>query len=216
MNRNNISIKEADRQVYRSALDDGLVDIFLSSWVLMWAVAPYLSRFIGDFWASAIFLPVWGGLALLLYWVRKHIIRPRSGVVKYGPARIKKLSAFTWIMLALNVVFMLLGFVAFFMPTGPGWTRMLPFALMLLASFSLAGYFLDTTRFYVYGILIAGGFFVGEWLYQEYGFVHHGYPVVFGFLSLVVLLTGLYKLSTFIRNNPLPIEEELQWEGNNG
>ena len=55
MNDNNISIKEADRQVFRSSYDDGLVDIFLSSVVLMWAVAPSLSLYLGDFWSSAIF-----------------------------------------------------------------------------------------------------------------------------------------------------------------
>jgi hypothetical protein len=87
---------------------------------------------------------------------------------------------------------------------------------MLLASFSLAGYFLDVTRFYVYGILWAGGFVVGEWLYQNYGFIHHGYPVVFSTLAAVIFLTGVYKFITFLRDNPLPSDEELQWEGNNG
>lgn len=216
MNDNNISIKEADRQVYRSAFDDGLVDIFLSSFVLMWAVAPYLSANLGDFLSSAIFLPVWGILFLVLAWIRKAYIRPRTGVVKYGAARRKKMSAFSWIMVILNVIFMLLGLVAFFMPSGSGWTRMLPFALMLIVSFSLAGYFLDVTRFYVYGILWAGGFLVGEWLYQNYGFSHHGYPVVFGTLSALIFLTGVYKLVTFIRDNPLPSEEQLQWNAKNG
>ena len=216
MNGNDVSVKEADRQVFRSGLDDGLVDIFLSSFVLMWAVAPYLSLYIGDFWASAIFLPLWGTLYLVMRWFRKNIIRPRTGVVKYGVARKKKLTVFTLIMLTLNVIFMLLGIVAFFLPTGPGWTRMLPFALMLLVSFSLAGYFLDVTRFYIYGILLAGGFFVGEWLYQNYGFTHHGYPVVFGFLTVVIFLAGIYKFVTFLRDNPLPGEGQLQWESNNG
>ncbi|MBK5109021.1 MAG: hypothetical protein JJE12_12860 [Anaerolineales bacterium] len=49
MKEKDISVKEADRQVFRSGLEDGLVDIFLSSFVLMWAVAPYLSLYIGDF-----------------------------------------------------------------------------------------------------------------------------------------------------------------------
>ncbi len=182
----------------------------------MWAAAPYLSLYIGDFWASAIFLPLWGTLYLVMRWVRKNIIRPRTGVVKYGVARKKKLTVFTLIMLALNVIFMLLGIMAFFLSTGPGWTRMMPFALMLLVSFSLAGYFLDVTRFYIYGILLAGGFFVGERLYQNYGFTHHGYPVVFGFLMVVIFLTGIYKFVSFIRDNPLPGEDQLRWESNNG
>jgi hypothetical protein len=183
----------------------------------MWAVAPFLSVYLGDFWSSAIFLPVWGVLYLVLRWVRKAYIRPRTGVVKYGVSRKRKLSAFSWIMVALNVIFLVLGLVAFFMmPGGPGWTRTIPFAIMLLVSFSLAGYFLDATRFYVYGILLAIGFFVGEWLYQNHGFTHHGFPIVFGTVSALIFLTGLYNLVTFVRENPLPSEEQLQWEAKNG
>ena len=50
MNGKDVSVKEADRQVFRSGLDDGLVDIFLSSFVLMWAVAPYLNLYSGQVW----------------------------------------------------------------------------------------------------------------------------------------------------------------------
>ena len=57
---------------------------------------------------------------------------------------------------------------------------------------------------------------MGEWLYQNYGFSHHGYPVVFGTLSALIFLIGVYKLVTFLRNNPLPSDEQLQWEGKNG
>ncbi len=126
------------------------------------------------------------------------------------------MSVFTWIMVALNVIFLMLGLVAFFIPGGPGWTRMMPYAVMLLVSFSLAGYFLDAARFYVYGVLLASGFFVGEWLYQNYGFSHHGHPVVFSTLSALIFLTEVYKLVTFIRDNPLPSEEQLQWKAKNG
>jgi hypothetical protein len=216
MTENNISLKEADRQVYRSAFEDGFVDIFLSSVVLMWALAPYLSVYMGDFWSSAIFLPIYGVLYLVLRWIRKNWITPRAGVVKYSVARKKKMSAFTWIMVSLNVIFLILGLVAFFNPGGPGWTKTIPFAVMLMLGFSLAGYFLDVLRFYLYGLFLGSGIFVGEWLYQNYGFSHHGFPAVFGFLSGVIFLTGVYKLFTFIKDNPLPNEEQLQWEAKNG
>lgn len=216
MTKNNISVEEAGRQVNRSAFDDGMVDIFIASLLLMWAIAPYLSVYIGDFWSSAIFLPFWGVLFLVLYWIHKTWIRPRAGIVKYGPVRKKRMTAFTVIMLILNIAFLILGFVAFFMPAETGFTRILPITIMLVISFSLAGYFLDVPRFYAYGLLWAGGFFAGEWLYQNYGFAHHGYPVVFGTLSILILLVGVYKLITFIRRNPLPDEDPVAWEANNG
>ncbi|MGB5846506.1 MAG: hypothetical protein WBG94_18845 [Anaerolineales bacterium] len=212
----NTSLEEADRRIIQSAFDDGLVDIFLSTVVLMWAIAPFLSVYLGDFWSSAIFLPFWGAIYLVLRWIRKNWVKPRAGVVKYGAVRKKKMTAFTWIMLGLNVLFLILGLVAFFMPTSPGWTMTISFALMLLISFSLAGYFLAVTRFYLYGILLASGFFVGEWLYQNFGFSHHGLPVVFGLMSGVIFLTGVYKLVTFLQKNPLPGEEQMQWKAKNG
>jgi hypothetical protein len=209
---NDLTLKEADRRVFTVSFDDGLVDIFLSSVVLMFAVGPFLSVYLGDFWSSAIFLPFWGAVFLLLLWIRKNLVRPRSGVVKYGAQRRRKMTVFTGVMLVLNVVFMILGFYAFFMPEGPGWTKTVPFAAMLLISFTMAGYFLGVTRFYLYGLLLSGGFFVGEWLYQNYGAAHHGYPIVFGISSGVIFLTGLYKLITFLKENPLPSEEPLLQE----
>ena len=41
MEQQNISVEEADRQVMRSAYDDGLVDISISAVVLMFATAPF-------------------------------------------------------------------------------------------------------------------------------------------------------------------------------
>ena len=93
---------------------------------------------------------------------------------------------------------------------------MIPFSVMVLAFFSLAGYFLEVSRFYVYGLMIAVGPFIGEWLYQTLNVSHHGYPIIFGIYTAVIFLIGLIKLIKFLRDNPLPTEEQLQWKTNNG
>ncbi len=216
MKENNVSVKEADRRIYRTSLDDGLVDIFIFSVVLMFIIGPFLSVYLGDFGASAIFLPFWGAVCLILLYIRKKVIKPRAGVVNYGPQRRRKLTLFTGIMLVLYVVFMLLGLLAFISPGAFIWAPTFAFAMMVLISFGLAGYFLDVTRFYLYGLMLAGGFFVGEWLYQTFGFSHHGIPVVFGVSGMVIFLIGFIKLITFVQNNPLPTEDQVRWEGNNG
>jgi hypothetical protein len=208
----NISLKEADRKVFTTAFDDGLVDIFIASVVMMFAVAAFLSVYLGDFWSSAIFLPVWGLLFLVLYWVRKNVVQPRIGVVKYGPIRKKKLTLFIGIMLVLNIAFMILSLIAFRNPDAPGWTIPLPFSAMVLVSFSIAGYFLDINRFYAYGIMLGTAPMVGEYLYQNFGASHHGFPVTFGISAVIILLTGLIKLITLLRGNPLPTEEPLLQE----
>ena len=107
----NIDLKQADRKVFTASLNDGLLDIFLASFVLMFAVAPFLSRYLGDFWSSFIFLPFWGIVFLVLRWLRVHVVNPRIGTVKYGPIRRKKITAFVIVMLILNILFLLLGLV---------------------------------------------------------------------------------------------------------
>jgi MFS family permease len=216
MSEKNISIKEADRTVFRTSFDDGLVDIFISCVVLMLVVGPLLSVYLGDYWSSAIFIPFWAAVSLILLWTRKNVIKPRAGVVKYSPMRKKKLTLFTGIMLTLNVVFFILGLVAFATPSGRGWTITIAFAGMLLISFSLAGYFLDVTRFYLYGLMLSGGFFLGEWLYRTYGVSHHGIPIVFGISTGIIFLIGLFKFITFVQDNPLPTDDPMQLEGKNG
>ena len=213
---NEINLKEADRKVFSASFDDGLLDIFLASFVLMFAVVPFLSRYLGDFWSSFIFLPVWGLVYLIIRWLRSHIVTPRTGTVKYGPMRKKKLTAFTIVMLVLNTIFLLLGMVAFLMPSGSGWRFTLMFSVIVLISFSLAGYFLDLTRLYVYGLMLALAIPVGEWLYQTFGVPHHGFPVSFGLSAVIILLVGLVKFISLLRNNPLPPEDLSLMEPDNG
>ena len=81
-----IDLKAADRKVFSASFDDGLVDIFIASFSLMFAVGPltttylnaYLGGFWGDFLGTMMFLPFFGVVYLLLRWVRKRFVAPRS------------------------------------------------------------------------------------------------------------------------------------------
>ena len=212
----NIDLKQADRKVFTASLNDGLLDIFLASFVLMFAVAPFLSRYPGDFWSSFIFLPFWGIVFLVLRWLRVHVVNPRIGTVKYGPIRRKKITAFVIVMLILNILFLLLGLVAFTIPSESGWRFILPFGAMVMMLFSLGGYFLDLKRLYVYGLMLALAAPAGEWLYQTYKVPHHGYPVTYGLSALIIFMVGLVKFIALVRNNPLPPEDLSLLETNNG
>jgi hypothetical protein len=212
----NIDLKQADNKVFTASLNDGLLDIFLTSFVLMFVVALFLSRYLGDFWSAFIFLPFWGLVYLVLRWLRVHVVNPRIGTVKYGPIRRKKITAFTIVMLVLNILFLLLGIVAFIIPSVSGWRFILAFGAQVLILFSLGGYFLDLKRLYVYGLMLALAAPVGEWLYQTYKVPHHGYPVTYGLSALIIFLVGLAKFITLVRNNPLPPEDLSLLETNNG
>lgn len=204
-----LNLKEAERKVFLASFDDGLVDLFLSSVFAMWAIAPFLSASLGDFGSTAIFVPLWAVVFLILYLVRTRIIKPRIGVVIYRVERKRKLSLFLVIMALLNVIFMILGLVAFSRPASPGWIAILPFSAMVLLSFTLAGYFLDTTRFYIYGFMLAVAPVIGNWLYQEFGVPHKGYPITFGLTAGLMFLVGMTKLIRLLRGNPLPSDEPI-------
>jgi len=203
-----ISLKDVERKVFRSTFSDGLWDIFISCFALQFAIAPLLSRSLGDFWSSAVFLPFWGVAYLIIWLVRKNVIAPRIGEVEFGPARKTRLKKFTVSMLVFNVIAFILGLIAAFrFRTLPVGGPNMVLGLILLIGFSTAAYFLDFPRLYVYGLLGALGAPIGEWLYQNMGVSHHGYPIVFGILAGVMILTGLVTFVRFLKNNPLPHEE---------
>jgi hypothetical protein len=200
-------LKSVDRNIFKSYFEDGLIDMFLAAFVLMFALGPFLSRPLGDFWASMIFLPFWCVVYLLLWVIRRRVVAPRIGSVKWGEMRKKKLRTGTIILFVINVIFLIFGVVSFFSPIASGYAMSIRFSVMMLILFTAAGYMLDFNFLYVYGILAALAMPVGEWLYQTAGFSHHGFPVVFGTLSGIMFARGLYKFITFVKETPLQVEE---------
>lgn len=200
-----ISLKEAERKAFRTSFDDGLWDIFLGCFFLMFAVAPLLSNRLGDFWSSAIFLPFWALVYLAIRLIRKHVVAPRIGVVKFGPRRQARLVKFTASMLIINFVALILGLLAVAtFGRVPGLTYTIIVGLILLVGLSLAAYFLDFTRLYLYGLLVFLAPLVGEWLFAQGYVAHHGFPITFGLISSIMILTGMVVFIRFLRENPVP------------
>jgi hypothetical protein len=200
------TLKAIDRKIFKTYFEDGLLDIFLAAFALMFAVVPLLSGTLGDFWSSFVFLPFYGVVYLILRYLRRRFVTPRIGSVKWGAMRAKKLRTGNIILLVINLVFLALGVVAFMLPIGSGWMMSILFGVMMLILFSAAGYMLDFNSLYVYGILLALAMPVGEWLYQNAGFSHHGYPVVFGCLSGIMFLRGLSTFINFLKNTHDQVE----------
>jgi hypothetical protein len=198
-----ISLKEAERKVFSTAVNDGLWDILLGCFFLIFAVAPFLSAGLGDFWSSVVFLPFWGLVFLIVWLLRRHVVTPRVGVVKFGRARKTKLTQFTVVMLVANVIAFILGLVAALsFGRVPGQIYTMALGLLFLLGFSVAAYFLDFSRLYVYGLLVGLSFLVGEWLWAS----HHGFPITFGTTAGIMILVGLAVFVRLLRRNPIPIE----------
>lgn len=208
-----ISLKEAERKAFRLAHQDGLWDIFIACVTLMFAIGPFLSPRLGDFWSSAIFLPFWGLAFLVIWLVRKYVIRPRIGQVKFRPARISRLRRSYLVIFVILLANFILGlFSAISFVSLPGGLSMTIFSLLILTVFSIAGYFLEFNELYIYGLLIAFSPLVGEWLYTNFKVSHHGYPVTFGITTGIIMITGLVKFIRILRADSTHIAGTLSGE----
>lgn len=202
-----ISLKNVERKIYSTASQDGMSDIFLGCIFLIFAIAPLLSSKLGDFWSSAIFVPFWGIVMLCIWLVRKHVIRPRIGEVKFGAARRTRLLRFNLIMLTANFLIFILGiWKSFNSEVLSGRTTSALFGLSCLLLFCIAAYFLNFGRLYVYGLLIGLSPLVGEWLYTYQGASHHGFPITFGISAGIMIFTGLVVFIRIFRLNPIPAQ----------
>jgi len=203
-----ISLKEAERRAFTSTFQHGLWDIFLGCAVSMLAIAPFLSPSLGDFWASAVFLPVYAVLYGVLLWVRAKVVRPRLGTVRFAHARRKRLVGFNLVMLVLNLVAFVAGLVAWLSPVETGWSIPIRFSLIVLIMLCTAAWFLDLPRLYVYGLLLALSPIAGEWLWRHAGVPHHGFPVTFGAAAAVIIATGVVLFVRVLRLPTIDPEKE--------
>ena len=212
-----ISLKKVERKIFSIATQDGLTDIFLGCVFLVFAVAPFLSADLGDFWSSAVFVPFWAVIALAIWLTRRYVIKPRIGEVKFGAVRRNRLHRFHIVMLIANAIAFALGlWLSFSNVELSGSIMTIRFVLICLIISCLAAYFLDYPRLYVYGLLVGLSPLIGEWLWSHGYASHHGFPIAFGITSSVMILTGFYFFIRLLRANPIlkkeNILEELQDE----
>lgn len=206
-----ISLKDAERKVFRTTYNHGLWDIFLGCFFLIFVIVPYLGPSLGDFWSSVVFIPFWGIICLMIHLVRKFVVARRMGSVEFGSVRKTKLRKFTVVMLVINILAFILGLVA---ATSfgkvPGQVFSFTFGLILLILLSAAAFFLDFNRLFLYGLLVGFSPLVGEWLWNHGYAAHHGFPITFGVSAGIMILTGMVLFIQFLRNNPPPREDPIR------
>ncbi len=205
-----MSLKDLERKMYRVSSQDGILDIQIGIMLLIFVFPIYLSDTLGDFWSSMVFLPLWVFVISGFRAYRKNVIQPRVGKIQYGTYRKKRLKRLNIIILFFNVIALVLGVLVFYkFKELSDWVISAWFSIIILLGFSLAGYMLDFPRLYLYGLLISAAPVIGEYLYQNLGYSHHGFPVTFGFSSAVLVITGLTILIRLLMKYPAQNREEL-------
>jgi len=198
-----INLKEVEKRIWSSIFQDGLIDIFIGCIVLMFALAPILSESIGDFWSSFIFLPFWALIYILILVTKRNIIIPRTGIVKFGSIRKKKLITVNILISSVICLGLILGIILLTDFNVPGWIHAARFGVIILISALLAAYFLDFYLLIFYGILCALSPIIGEWLWINLNITHHGFPITFGFAASLIIGIGLIKFIRCLKHNPL-------------
>jgi len=198
-------LKSEEREAFVAATDTGLWDLLLASVVVLFAVAPLLSETLGDFWSSAVFIPFWIAIYLSARVVKDKLITPRVGNVRWGALRRSRLKRLGIAMVLVNVVAFGAGILAHYKAEQGDyatWSFPVSFSLIVLVILSLAAYAVSIPRFFFYGLLLAICPLAGELLFREGLASHHGFPVVFGFASLLIACIGFTKLTRIIMNGP--------------
>lgn len=197
-----LDLKEIERRVQRSAYQDGLLEIFLGSFLLLLGVLFTISPIIVAFSAFLAFL-----IKPLFERVKKRYIYPRIGYVKFGPEKeadskgiVAAAAVFAVILLGSMGVFILtmgkdLGrafwfdyflpaFTGFMTAFGPFWlgqTYNLKRGYVFAALFLLSGIAIP-----VLGIATGYNAVSLEWL----------------LVGLVILVSGVIMFTRFLRKYP--------------
>ncbi len=199
--------KELERRAFRTTFEDGIWDIFLGLMLLLMGTGPILSGYeelsltlIGGV------LGLFGVAVFLGFFLGKKLITlPRIGRVRFGEERRRKLRK-TTLVLSLSVLAGLVAFFSYFLPRltgldlGPYFPIIL-FAVNCVVVFSLAAWYLDYGRAYLYGWLYAAAFPLGLLLMAYTAF---GFHIVYGVFAALMIGTGVVLLVRFLRDNPVP------------
>jgi len=204
-------LEALEQHTFRTVTDDGLWDVWIAAFFVMFAVAPVLSETMGDFWSAGIFLPVWLAVYLAVRIVRLRVVNPRVGTVRFGTNRRRRLRKLSVVMLIVNVLAAVLGAVAAigvqmeWLDLGGGSIGYpLGLGIVVLVGFTGAAHVTGIPRYYLYGLMLAIAPLTGEWLWREDLAPHHGYPIVFGGAAAIILIGGIVRFIAVLRSHPLP------------
>ncbi len=214
-------MKALEKKAFRSFFKDGIYDVFLGLILLSFGLPMMLNEFGWiDYetmtWPLVFALTLNIGALVFFIFGKKYITVPRLGLVRFGKGRKRKMRH----VRLLLVISVLIGVITFFLvlfkllPVG-GETGIpvvgVIFGIQALIVFSLAAYFMDFTRLYLYAFLFAVSLPVTFWL-KNNDVLTYPSLYVFSLTAGPMLVVGWVLFIRFLRQFPLKAEPGIKDE----
>ena len=196
-------MKEIEKKTYMSYHQDGLIDVFVGVYILLFgsgillkSVTDFSTWFVIPAIFPAIMVPIWIS-------VKKQITMPRIGYVKFRSGGANKLTViFIGLLVAGLGVFMVFTFVS----TTQAWASALrdlivSYSMIIIGIgaatiSSLFAYTMGLKRLYAYGLLSLVLFLTGH-------FITIPFEYLLLTIGLAIIINGFVLLMQFIRKYPL-------------
>jgi hypothetical protein len=197
------SLREVEKRTYMSYHQDGLLDIFVGVYVLLFGSGVLFST-VTDF-SMWFVIPGIFPAVMLPFWIsaKKRITMPRIGYVRFGSRGVGKLTA---VLIGLMVAGLGTFMVFTFASRGQAWASTLRDLIILngmiligiaaAAISSLFAYAIGLKRLHVYGLLALALFLTGHYVALPLAYLLIA-------IGLAVIITGSVLLIRFVRKHPL-------------
>jgi len=197
------SLKEIEKKTYMSYHQDGLIDVFVGVYILLFgsgillkSVTDFSTWFVIPAIFPAIMVPIWIS-------VKKQITMPRIGYVKFRSGGANKLTViFIGLLVSGLGVFMAFTFAS----TTQAWASALrdlivSYSMIIIGIgaatiSSLFAYTMGLKRLYAYGLLSLVLFLTGH-------FITIPFEYLLLTIGLAIIINGFVLLMQFIRKYPL-------------
>ena len=220
-----LRLKEAERKAFRlSTSQDGLYDIFIGSYIGLMSATPWLDENgLRTPWNIALTMTLGMLILLGVMLIKKFIVAPRIGLVRYGidrKKRMKKLAIGMAVIFLLTLALfgMTVSAIYFREPIFKGsleWSFPLDIVhtaagIFIFAIFCMIGYMNDYPRMYLYGFLFGLGYVISTALQDI-----TGNPLYWpwALAGLVAVIIGIILFIRFLREYPLPQEPVFEVNG---
>jgi hypothetical protein len=197
--------EKIERRVFTSFFQAGFIEAFTGIFLLQLGFPALFSRSgFGDWQSALLTLPIALILLTAVFLVRRFVVIPRLGRVKFLPERRRRLSKLVIVPVLTLIAGAIVGYI--FSENASlrhAFVGQIPFILLPIIVFSAAAYFLDMKRLYVYGAIVGLIFPLGKYL-ETVIVSRNTLPATILFTAFVFLGTAIVFLVAFLRKYQEP------------